>query len=107
MDSVIYADKATEVSINKNTTDWNKNYTRCYKLKNLVVVTIAIHGKPANDKIIATGFPVPAGNRGLEFYIGLPTSIAVLYPDGTLRIASPGSSDTIYMGQTLAYTSIS
>lgn len=103
MDSVIYADRAVQTSIVNNQTDWSSNYTRCYKLHNLVIVVISIQGAPARDKIISTGLPVPVGNRAIEVFLGYPASLAEITTDGTLRILSPGTFDSAFIGQTVAY----
>lgn len=103
MNSVIYADKAVQAPIVNNNNDWTSNYTRAYKLHNLVIIVVTIQGAPARNKIITTGLPAPVGNRAIEVFLGSPASLAEITTDGKLRISSPGTYDSIYIGQTIAY----
>lgn len=88
-----------EIAITLNTSSWNSNNTKCYRMGNLVILNYYVQGTPANSKTIATGCPSPM--VGLSTSAGSPASVVSLGTNGTLYIQSAGTGT--YIGGCLAY----
>lgn len=90
---------AQEIAITLNTSVWNANNTKCYRIGNLVILNFYVQGTPSNSKTIATGCPRPT--TSLSTSAGSPASVVALGTNGTLYIQSAGTGT--YIGMCLAY----
>lgn len=88
-----------EIAITLNTSAWNANNTKCYRMGNLVILNFYVQGTPSNSKTIATGCPHPM--TGLSTSAGSTPSVVSLDTNGTLYIQSSGTGT--YIGACLAY----
>ena len=87
--------------IELNTTDWSVNYTKCYRIKSLVIVNIYANGTPVAGKAIATGLPINSGSATTA--LGSSPSIITVSNEGKLVITSAGTGT--FIGGCLAYIS--